>query len=109
VNAEKPTITRKKLEALLSMIRYPEGDQLISQPTLYRWCQLAGVPTGRKAFTLEQACKLKKIAEYLQIGFSYDQIRDFLGGNNANTAKQDQAGNNTKRQYSGVGSYWDAL
>ena len=69
-------IPRQTASAELWRLRY-EGE-VVPQPTLWRWCDLAGIPTGLDEFTPAQFEKLRIVATGLREGKSKQEILEDL-------------------------------
>lgn len=69
-------IPRSMAAAELWRLRY-EGEG-VSQPTLWRWCDLAGIPTGLDEFTPDQFEKLRIVALGIRQGKSKPEILEDL-------------------------------
>lgn len=69
-------IPRSIASTELWRLRYA-GEQ-VSQPTLWRWCDLAGVPSGLEEFTPSQFQKLQIVATGLNEGKNQQEILEDL-------------------------------
>jgi hypothetical protein len=80
--AAQTTYARTLVIAELSKVRYPGTGRQISKKTMWRWCNLAGIDPGLKAFTKIQCMALAQVASWFQQGYSEDAVQSFLGETN---------------------------
>ncbi|HEY9663365.1 MAG TPA: hypothetical protein V6C65_33375 [Allocoleopsis sp.] len=69
-------ISRRIASEELWRVRYEASE--VSQQTLWRWCDLAGIPTGLEEFTPTQFEKLRIVAIGLREGKSKPEILEDL-------------------------------
>jgi hypothetical protein len=88
-------ISRKDAIKQLSRIRYPDGGQEISSPTLHRWRNIAKCD-ATKNFNAEQFGRLCRIAALAYQGLTYEQIANHIGVQTNDDEQQKQRNQGTQ-------------
>lgn len=83
MNARSVTVIPRGVALLkLSEIRYGAealaDGRVLSQPTFWRWIDLAGLPSKKDCFSEREFNKLAKIARFYRMGKSTQQILEEL-------------------------------
>ncbi|MBD2156031.1 hypothetical protein [Leptolyngbya sp. FACHB-16] len=79
MNESSVLIPRKQVKAELSKERWGAcSTRKLDQSTLWRWCDLLGIPTGLNDFTLEEYTQLLRLAQHYRSGGSTKEILEEL-------------------------------